>query len=114
VQAWKRNAKLVILHELKADGSIKSARIIASTDLKMDGGCILLAYHSRFQIELLYRDAKQHLGLTHCQALCKRPSNPILPSEYIRPIFVSKPKIWKIQAASVTGLASWESSRRRA
>lgn len=71
VQAWKRNAKLVILHELKADGSIKSARIIASTDLEMDGGCILLAYHSRFQIELLYRDAKQHLGLTHCQARSK-------------------------------------------
>ena len=44
----------------------------------------------------------------------KRPTNPILPSEYIRPIFVSKSKIWKIQAASVTGLASWESSRRLA
>lgn len=71
VQAWERNAKLVILHELKADGSIKSARIIASTDLEMDGGCILLTYHSRFQIELLYRDAKQHLGLTHCQARSK-------------------------------------------
>jgi hypothetical protein len=68
VQAWKRNAKIVIVHELKADGSIKSARIIASTDLQMDGGSVFLAYHSRFQIEILYRDAKQHLGLTHCQA----------------------------------------------
>ncbi len=71
VQAWKCNAKLVIVHELKEDGSIKSARIIASTDLQMDGGNILLAYHSRFQIELLYRDAKQHLGLTQCQARSK-------------------------------------------
>lgn len=71
VQAWKRNAKLVIVHELKEDGSIKSARIIASTNLQMDGGNILLAYHSRFQIELLYRDAKQHLGLAQCQARSK-------------------------------------------
>ena len=68
VQAWKREAKLVIVHDLKADGSIKRVRIIACTDLKMDAGNILLAYHSRFQIELLYRDAKQHVGLTHCQA----------------------------------------------
>jgi hypothetical protein len=68
VQAWKRNVKIVIVHELNTDGSIKRARIIASTDLQLDGGSLLLAYHSRFQIELLYRDAKQHLGLTHCQA----------------------------------------------
>jgi hypothetical protein len=68
IQAWKRNAKIVIVHELNNDGSIKRARIIASTDLQVDGGSLLLAYHSRFQIELLYRDAKQHLGLTHCQA----------------------------------------------
>lgn len=68
VQAWKRTAKLTIVHELCIDGSIKSVRIMASTDLAMDGGEILLAYHSRFQIEILYRDAKQHVGLTHCQA----------------------------------------------
>ena len=68
VQAWKRNVKIVIVHELNTDGSIKRARIIVSTDLQLDGGSLLLAYHSRFQIELLYRDAKQHLGLTHCQA----------------------------------------------
>ena len=36
-----------------------------------DGGEVLFAYHSRFQIEILYRDAKQHLGLTHCQARSK-------------------------------------------
>lgn len=68
VQAWKRNVKLVIVHHLRSDGSIKTARLIACTDVNMDGGCTLLAYHSRFQIEILYRDAKQHLGLTHCQA----------------------------------------------
>ena len=68
VQAWKRNVKLVIIHELLEDGSIKTARLIACTDMDKDGGEVLFAYHSRFQIEILYRDAKQHLGLTHCQA----------------------------------------------
>lgn len=68
VQAWKRNVKLVVIHELLEDGSIKTARLIACTDVDKDGGEALFAYHSRFQIEILYRDAKQHLGLTHCQA----------------------------------------------
>lgn len=71
VQAWKRNVKLVVVHELNDDGSIKTARLIACTDLDKDGGEVLFAYHSRFQIEILYRDAKQHLGLTHCQARSK-------------------------------------------
>lgn len=68
VQAWKRKVRLVIIHELFQDGSIKTARLIACTDIHKDGGQVLFAYHSRFQIEILYRDAKQHLGLTHCQA----------------------------------------------
>ncbi|RME97871.1 MAG: hypothetical protein D6772_09820 [Bacteroidetes bacterium] len=68
VQAWKRNVKLVVVHELNDDGSIKTARLIACTDLDKDRGEVLFAYHSRFQIEILYRDAKQHLGLTQCQA----------------------------------------------
>ena len=68
VQAWKRNVRLVVLHELLQDGTIKTARLIACTDIDKDGGEVLFAYHSRFQIEILYRDAKQHLGLTHCQA----------------------------------------------
>jgi len=71
VQAWKRNVKLVIVQELNLDGTIKSARIIACTDATIDAGNVLLAYHSRFQIEFLYRDAKQHLGLSHCQARSK-------------------------------------------
>jgi len=29
---------------------------------------ILEIYRLRFQIEFLYRDAKQHLGLNHCEA----------------------------------------------
>lgn len=39
-----------------------------STDLKLDGKQIYQYYKARFQIEFLFRDAKQHTGLTNCQA----------------------------------------------
>ncbi|MFQ5447882.1 MAG: transposase [Saprospiraceae bacterium] len=38
------------------------------TDLELDGYWIYRYYKARFQIEFLFRDAKQHTGLTHCQA----------------------------------------------
>ena len=34
----------------------------------MEAEEILEIYQTRFQIEFLYRDAKQYTGLTHCQA----------------------------------------------
>jgi len=39
-----------------------------STDIEMDPKDVLQYYQSRFQIEFLYRDAKQHTGLNDCQA----------------------------------------------
>jgi hypothetical protein len=42
--------------------------MLFSTDLELDGYRIYLYYHLRFQIEFLFRDAKQHTGLGHCQA----------------------------------------------
>lgn len=41
--------------------------VLFSTDLELAGHLIYLYYKSRFQIEFLYRDAKQFTGLTHCQ-----------------------------------------------
>lgn len=42
--------------------------IFFSTDLEVDAFRIYQYYKARFQIEFLFRDAKQHIGLTHCQA----------------------------------------------
>ena len=39
-----------------------------STDLKLAGKRIYQYYKARYQIEFLFRDAKQHTGLNHCQA----------------------------------------------
>jgi hypothetical protein len=38
------------------------------TDLELAGKRIYQYYKARFQIEFLFRDAKQHTGLSHCQA----------------------------------------------
>jgi len=42
--------------------------VLFSTDINLDGQTIYVYYKSRFQIEFLFRDAKQFIGLTHCQA----------------------------------------------
>ncbi|CAK8711885.1 hypothetical protein GMJAKD_06770 [Candidatus Electrothrix aarhusensis] len=45
-----------------------SYAILFSTDVNLDGFLIYKYYKARFQIEFLFRDAKQYTGLTHCQA----------------------------------------------
>ena len=68
IKAWKRNVRLVVEHTLDENGQIKSYKLYICTDTQQMGGHIKHAYNSRFQIEFLYRDGKQHAGLNHCQA----------------------------------------------
>lgn len=67
-KALKRWVKLVVVHTLDDDGSIKTAKLFISTDTNLPGEDLLLYYHLRYQIEFLYRDSKQFLGLEHCQS----------------------------------------------
>ena len=67
-KSLKRLLKVVLLHTLRADGSVKTSRLLASTDTALSGMDLWYYYHLRFQIEFLYRDAKQFLGLEHCQS----------------------------------------------
>lgn len=71
VQAWKRKVRLVVVQHFDEKGELKTFRLYACTDLNLDGGEVLHMYQCRFQIEFLFRDAKQHTGLTHCQARSK-------------------------------------------
>ena len=50
-------------------------KLYFSTDIKMCAQKIVRYYRSRFQIEFLYRDAKQYSGLTHCQARSENKLN---------------------------------------
>lgn len=67
-KSLKKWVKTVIIQYYKNDGSIKNCKIFIATDLTIAGADLYLYYHLRFQIEFIYRDAKQHLGLTHCQS----------------------------------------------
>lgn len=66
-RALGRWIKVVIVQNLK-DGKIKNANIFFSTDLSMSGLDIYQNYKARFQIEFIFRDTKQHIGLTHCES----------------------------------------------
>jgi len=66
-KALKRNIMLV--HVTYEKESEKDARkLYFCTDVSMDPADILLYYQSRYQIEFLYRDGKQHTGLNDSQA----------------------------------------------
>jgi hypothetical protein len=68
--ALKRNIKLVYVQHTAKNGKI-SYVVLFSTDLTMSTETIYRYYTSRFQIEFIFRDAKQFTGLTHCQARCQ-------------------------------------------
>lgn len=62
--ALKRNVRIVYLYHKKS----KSYEIFLSTDINLSAQKIEKYYRLRYQIEFLFRDAKQHSGLEHCQA----------------------------------------------
>jgi len=66
-KAFQRDIKLAVAVFFK-DGQEVARKLFFSTNLQQEGTQIVCYYRSRFQIEFLYRDAKQHTGLNHCQA----------------------------------------------
>ena len=70
-KAFGRNINLSTAIFFNSNGKEVARKLYFSTDLKMDGIKIVSYYRSRFQIEFLYRDAKQHCGLEDCQARSK-------------------------------------------
>lgn len=66
-KAFNRDIKLAIAVFIK-DGIEITRKLYFSTDLNQEAEQIVRYYRSRFQIEFLYRDAKQHTGLNDCQA----------------------------------------------
>ncbi len=61
---FKGNIKAVYIY----DNKVKAYMILMCTDLEMPALDIIEYYRLRFQIEFVYRDAKQHTALTTCQS----------------------------------------------
>jgi len=66
----KRNIQLVMLRWIK--GKKTGRALLFSTDIELNPRMLIQYYKARFQIEFVFRDAKQHLGLTHCQARSRK------------------------------------------
>lgn len=64
----KRMVKVVIVDCLEPGKKTQERKVFFSTDTTMTAKDIMDIYRTRFQIEYLYRDAKQFTGLTHCQS----------------------------------------------
>jgi len=73
-KSLKRNIRLVHVTYSNDKGKL-THKLYFSTDSDMDALEILDSYKSRFQIEFLYRDSKQHTGLTDCQARSENKLN---------------------------------------
>lgn len=61
---FKRTLRIVLLRNPRTERSL----LLCSTDTGQAAEEIVRYYRLRYQIEFVIRDAKQHTGLTHCQA----------------------------------------------
>jgi IS4 transposase len=66
----KRNIRITYI--VKQDGNRISTALLFSTDVNLPATAICRYYKARFQIEFLFRDAKQYTGLLDCQARCEQ------------------------------------------
>jgi hypothetical protein len=73
-KAFEREINLAIAVYYK-NGKETVRKLYFSTDLEMPAEKIVSHYRSRFQIEFIYRDAKQYSGLTNCQARSENKLN---------------------------------------
>lgn len=67
----KRNVRIVYLYHKKNN----SYELFLSTDIELSATKIEKYYRLRYQIEFLFRDAKQHSGLEECQARDRKKLN---------------------------------------
>ena len=90
-----REVRVVIVDYLDSDKKRQTRKIFFSTDTSISARDIFDIYRTRFQLEFVFRDAKQFTGLTHCQARNKEAlsfafnASP-LPSTSPGPLRVSK------------------------
>jgi IS4 transposase len=66
----KRNIRIAYI--VKQEGKKIFTALLFSTDLNLPATEIYRYYKARFQIEFLFRDAKQFTGLLDCQARCEQ------------------------------------------
>lgn len=64
---FKRNLRLAYLLDRRREDKLRYA-VLFSTDTTLDARELVHLYRLRFQVEFIFRDAKQYTGLCECQA----------------------------------------------
>ncbi len=67
-RAWQCWLQVVYVLPRGADPTAVEGVLLYSTDTQLAPTRLVRLYRARFQIEFVFRDAKQHLGLHDCQA----------------------------------------------
>lgn len=63
-----REVRVVIVDCIDSDKKRQTRKVFFCTDLTKSATDIFDIYRTRFQLEFVYRDGKQFMGLAHCQA----------------------------------------------
>lgn len=71
----KRFIRIVYIENYDVQGFESGYSVLFSTDLKQDPRLIYQYYSCRYQIEFLFRDAKQYVGMEECQARSENKIN---------------------------------------
>ena len=105
---FKRSIKVVMLRSVQGD---KESRVLLySTDSSLDAMKLIQYDKTRFQIEFLFRDAKQHTGLTHCQSRRKEAIHTHLNASLVtlNLLKLEDQQIKKATGTTVISIASWK------
>lgn len=107
-KSLKREIRVVMLSWYK--GQKTGRALLYSTDIQLDAMTLIKYYKARFQIEFLFRDAKQYTGLTHCQSLRKEAINMQVNASLtaLNLLKVEDRKEKSTSEVSVISIASWK------
>jgi len=64
---FARDLRVVVVQRLDKMGRVQSQAVLCSTDVTMTAEEVQRLYAARFEMEFVFRDAKQYAGLTTCQ-----------------------------------------------
>ena len=109
-KTFKRNLHMVFLRLPKKNSKKVGHIILYSTDVNLDALSIIEYYKSRFQIEFVFRDAKQHTGLTDCQSTNAKSIHTHLNSSFtaLNLIKLEDRMTSGVETQKIISIASWK------
>lgn len=104
----KRQIKVVMLRSQRAHKV--SIALLYSTDTELDSMKIVAYYKARFQIEFIFRDAKQYTGLMDCQSCSKEAIHTHINASFaaLNALKLEDREAKGIDEETVISIASWK------